>query len=421
MKIAILGYGIEGRDAEKYFRAKGHDCRVFDNFQPADVPNFQLEDYDLVLRSPSVKPMGSWSSLTQYFFKHCPCPIIGITGTKGKGTTCSIITALLKALGKHAQLVGNIGTSAITVLDNLKEEDVIVYELSSFQLWDLKQSPHIAVVLRIEPDHLDVHDDYSDYLSAKSNITKHQSSADYCIYYRHNPDSVAIAEQSPGTKLPYPSSDDRSTLEPILSELNLPGDHNKENAEAALLAVAAFLKISLAELVSNHADTIIQAFRDFQGLPHRIQFVRELNHVKYYDDNYSSAPPALDVALKAFTEPLVLIAGGKDKHFDLTSTKERIFSTPNLIQAIFIGETKEQLAAGEDPSKFKLASTLKEAVQLAQQFAEQAKTPAVVVMSPGTSSFDMFKNFKDRGEQFQQIVNNLGGDLWPQNKPHLNF
>ena len=99
MKIAILGYGIEGRDAEKYFRAKGHDCQVFDNFQPADVPNFQLEDYDLVLRSPSVKPMGSWSSLTQYFFKHCPCPIIGITGTKGKGTTCSIITALLKALG----------------------------------------------------------------------------------------------------------------------------------------------------------------------------------------------------------------------------------------------------------------------------------------------------------------------------------
>ena len=126
------------------------------------------------------------------------------------------------------------------------------------------------------------------------------------------------------------------------------------------------------------------------------------------NDNYSSAPPALDVALKAFTgQPTVLIAGGKDKHTDHAETKRRIFSTPDLIQAIFIGETKDILSAGEDPAKYQLADTLEEAVLLAQKFAEQAKSPAVVVMSPGTSSFDMFENFQDRGNQFQNIVNNL--------------
>ena len=137
MKIAILGYGVEGQDAEKYFTAKGHDCQVFNNFTDADIPNFHLENFDLVLRSPSVHPQPGWSSLTQYFFDHCPCPIIGVTGTKGKGTTSSIIATLLKSLGYNVHLVGNIGVSSITVLDQIQSTDVVVYELSSFQLWDL--------------------------------------------------------------------------------------------------------------------------------------------------------------------------------------------------------------------------------------------------------------------------------------------
>lgn len=412
MKIAILGYGVEGKDAEKYFTAKGHECQIFDNFSATDVPNFHLENFDLVLRSPSVHPQTGWSSLTQYFFQNCPCPIIGVTGTKGKGTTCTIITALLKALGANPYLVGNIGTSAITVLDQLQPNDVVVYEMSSFQLWDLKQSPHVAVILRIEPDHLNVHDDFNDYINAKTNLVAYQNIDDYCIYYKDNPVSVEIAEKSSGTKISYPISGDRKMLNQLLQSLNLPGAHNQENAEAAILAVSTFLQQDLSEFLNQNADAIKQTFQNFQGLPHRIQFIRELNNVKYYDDNYSSAFPALDVALKTFEQyPTVLIAGGKDRGLDLSEMKKRIFSAPNLAKVILIGETKHALADGAGSDKFQLANSLEEAVDAARDIAEKLATgqTAVVLMSPGAASFDMFKNFQDRGEQFQQIVKNLKG------------
>ncbi|MBR3220555.1 UDP-N-acetylmuramoyl-L-alanine--D-glutamate ligase [Candidatus Saccharibacteria bacterium] len=408
MRIAILGYGVEGKAAEQYFTEKGHDCQVFDNFTAKDIPNFQLENFDLVLRSPSVHPAEGWSSLTQYFFQNCPCQIIGVTGTKGKGTTSTIITALLRALGHNVYLVGNIGVSAITALDAIQPDDVVVYELSSFQLWDLKQSPHIAVVLRVEPDHLNIHDDFADYVAAKANITAHQTSDDCCVFYNNNPVSAEIAAHSAGTKIPYPVQSERAELDALLATLNLPGAHNQENAEAALLTCATFSSQSMTEFIATHRPTIEQTFRKFQGLPHRLQFIRELNNVKYYDDNYSSAFPALDVALKTFEgHPTVLIAGGKDRGLDLSETKKRIFSAPNLAKAILIGETKTALADGAGSDQFQLADSLEDAVNAARQIAESIGQPAIVLMSPGAASFDMFKNFEDRGNQYQQIIKNL--------------
>lgn len=183
MEIAILGYGKEGQSAEKFFRAKHQNTTIFKEFTSSELDETDFSKYGLVLRSPSVPPRKGWSSMTQYFFEHCPCPIIGVTGTKGKGTTSTLITALLKELGHKAWLVGNIGKPALDIIDEIKPNDIVVYEMSSFQLWDLTRSPHIAVVLGIEPDHLNVHKDFADYVGAKANITKHQAKQDCCIYY----------------------------------------------------------------------------------------------------------------------------------------------------------------------------------------------------------------------------------------------
>ena len=171
MKIALLGYGKEGKSAEKYFKNKFKDAvfDIFENETPEQLKQRDYSPYDIILRSPSVPPLNlnNESSLTRYFFDHCPCPIIGVTATKGKGTTCSFIKSLLDAENQDAYLVGNIGTPAIEILDQLTPESIVVYEMSSFQLWDLDKSPNVAVVLRVEQDHLDRHYNLEDYHQAK--------------------------------------------------------------------------------------------------------------------------------------------------------------------------------------------------------------------------------------------------------------
>ena len=433
MNIAVLGGGVEGKALKKYFTSHGHHVQIFDNFKDEDIKNFQLSDFDQVFRSPSVRPLDkSWTSMTQYFFEHCKAKIIGVTGTKGKGTTCSIITSILRSIMQQFEwpsrtvwLVGNIGIPSIEALDHIAEDDIVVFEMSSFQLWDLEQSPHIAVVLRVEQDHLDRHYSLEDYHQAKANITKHQTSEDYCIYYRNNQTSVMIGNLSIGKKLTYPTPESDQLTE-LLDCLSIPGAHNRENAEAAILAVASFLNLSLIDLLtnSNLAAAVKAGLTNFTGLPPRLQFIRELNNVRYYDDNYSSAFPATDVALKTFeNDPTILIAGGKDRGLDLTDFKARLFNAKNLRHVILIGENKTRLAADEDPQKFILADSLESAVNIAQSLAEKIVEDTrsnydlclpvtvplrpVVLMSPGSASFDMFKNFEDRGQQYQNLINHL--------------
>ena len=409
MKIALLGYGKEGKAVENYFK-KDATFDIFENFTPEEIRTKDFSSYDIVFRSPSVPPLGlkNGSSVTRYFFDHCPCPIIGTTGTKGKGTTCSLIAKILEALGKKVYLIGNIGNPAIDILDKLTPESVVVYELSSFQLWDLEKSPHIAVVLRIEAEHLNIHKDFVDYLDAKSHIAKFQTPADAIIYFKNNPNSTEIAEKSPADhKFPYPNDQKSPELIDVLNSLKVPGDHNKEDAEAAILAVSAYLEMSVEELIDKYHEEIKSTLNDFKGLPHHIEFVRNLNNVDYYDDSFSTSYPSLEVALKAFpNKNIVLIAGGKDRGLDLTPIKKTIFDNPNLKKAVLIGEIKTKLAENEPEDKFILAETLDEATKEAKNFAEQYEN-AIVLLSPGAASFDMFKNFYDRGEQFKKLVEEL--------------
>ncbi|MBR3365833.1 UDP-N-acetylmuramoyl-L-alanine--D-glutamate ligase [Candidatus Saccharibacteria bacterium] len=410
MKIAILGYGLEGKSVEKYFKNKA-EITIFDNF--TELPD--TNGFDLVFRTPSVKlpekVPKNWTSVTRYFFDHCPCEIIGVTGTKGKGTTCTMTTELLKSLGKNVYLVGNIGEPSIDHLDKLSKDDVVVYELSSFQLWDLKKSPSVAIVLRIEPDHLNVHKDFDDYVSAKANIARHQSENDTLIYFKNNPDSKRIADTSPAKKYPYPISDKSEVLVKLLNSLPLVGEHNKENLEAALLATYSYFKtpLSLDEFLTKNYDALKSAIEKITPLPHHIEFVRKLGNVAYYDDSFCTVFPALDVALKSFGDtPLVLIAGGSSKGTDLTPAKKAIFGRKNLIKAVLIGKIAKELAKGEDSEKYILADTdFEKAVKTAKELAENTGKKAIVLLSPCAASFDMFKSYKDRGDQFKNLVNSL--------------
>ena len=207
MKIALLGYGKEGQATEKYF--KNHfanvEIDVFENFTFDEISKKDYSSYDIIFRSPSVPPLHlkNESSVTKYFFDHCPCPIIGVTATKGKGTTCSFIKSLLDAHHEDAYLVGNIGEPSIDILDQLKPTSVVVYEMSSFQLWDLQKSPHIAIVGHLEPDHLNIHKDYAEYLYSKGNICRYQTTEDYCIYFKDNAETVKVVEDAIAQKIHY--------------------------------------------------------------------------------------------------------------------------------------------------------------------------------------------------------------------------
>lgn len=407
MKIALLGYGKEGQAAEKYFKTHFNaECDIFENFTPEEIKQRDYSSYDIILRSPSVPPLGlpNESSLTRYFFDHCPCPIIGVTATKGKGTTCSFIKSILDALGSDAYLVGNIGTPAIEVLDNLKPTSVVVYEMSSFQLWDLEKSPHIAVLGHLEPDHLNVHKDYADYLNAKANITRWQTANDYLIYYSKNPETTKITNTSKAIKIPYPYE----VPDDVLKAIYLPGRHNQENALAAIAAVASYRNISPDEFIREKKTEIINGLSNFRGLPHRLEFLRELNNVKYYDDNFSTNPSSTRVAVNSFPgNNLVLIIGGRDKtnYKDLPEIYE-ILQAPQIKKIVLIGESGHELAKQYQDNRFTLAKSLEQAVNIAKSTAETLKN-AVVIMSPAAASFDMFENVYDRGEQYQKIISTL--------------
>ena len=407
MKIALLGYGKEGQAAENYFKTHFNaECDIFENFTPEEIKQRDYSSYDIILRSPSVPPLGlpNESSLTRYFFDHCPCPIIGVTATKGKGTTCSFIKSILDSLGEDAYLVGNIGAPSIEILDNLKPNSTVVYEMSSFQLWDLQKSPHIAVIGHLEPDHLNVHKDYADYLSAKANITRWQTENDYLIYYSKNPETVKIADTSKAQKIPYPYK----VPQDILAAIHLPGVHNQENALAAIAATASYQNISPDEFIREKKSQIIEGLRNFHGLPHRLEFLRELNGVKYYDDNFSTNPSSTRVAVNAFPDSnVVLILGGRDKtnYEDLPEIYE-IIKAPQVKKVILIGESGHELASRYQDSRFTLANSLEAAVQFARKTAESLNS-AVVIMSPSAASFDMFENVYDRGEQYQKIISTL--------------
>jgi UDP-N-acetylmuramoylalanine--D-glutamate ligase len=408
VKIAIAGYGLEGKASLKYWTALGDDVTIVDeNDSRDDLPSnvksilgpnafSKLSDFDLVIRTASLAPEkiktnGKVWSATNEFFAKCPAPIIGVTGTKGKGTTCSLITSILRSAGSTVHLVGNIGLPALEILEEIKPEDIVVYELSSFQLWDIEKSPQTAVILKIEPDHLDVHSDFDEYVAAKSGISKYQRPIDLTYYHPTNQISAKIAMKSSGQKYRYDKGIICST-----DHLRLPGAHNLENASAA---------IAVSKLYVDDSDKIALGLSKFEGLEHRLKFVAEKSGVRYYDDSIATTAGSAVAAIDSFNQPKVIILGGWDKVTDLNSVVELCRETGTKIVAV--GQTGKQIndyAKQIDTPSIYIDGTMKEVVAAA---AMQAVSGGVVLLSPACSSFDQYKSYADRGEQFIAAVHQL--------------
>jgi UDP-N-acetylmuramoylalanine--D-glutamate ligase len=433
VKVAILGFGIEGRSAYTYWSEKGADITVCDQNTgvqlPTDVQTHLGDDYltgldayDVVCRTASINPgtilaaspgiADKITTVINEFLRVCPTKnTIGVTGTKGKGTTSTLITRMLEAAGKQVFLGGNIGRSPLEFLPDITPDSWVVLELSSYQLSDIKYSPHIAVGLMISPEHLTWHDDLEDYIDAKTNLFRHQAPHDVAIYYAENETSHQMASVSPGAKISYyapPGAyiQDASVVideTPLCKtdELRLLGRHNWQNVCAAVTAVWQ---------VTQDAEAIRSVLTTFSGLPHRLEFVREFEGVLFYNDSFASAPPAATAAIEAIPGPKVLIMGGYDRLLPLQDLAASVKAhEAEVSNVLLIGasaqRTSEALASVGYTNYFiSSARTMQEVVTDARRLAEPGNA---IILSPAFPSFDMFKNFEDRGEQFKQVVNAL--------------
>lgn len=425
-RIAIVGFGIEGRAAYRYYaRQQNAEITVFDERPVADLPadarfgggDFtQLLDYDLVVRSPGIRPdriktNGQMTSVTKVFFKASSTRnIIGITGSKGKGTTAALLYTMLKAAGLRAHLGGNIGVAALDLIEDIQAEDIIVLELSSFQLWDLDRSPHIAVVLMVEPEHLDVHKDINEYLAAKANLVSHQHTDDVTIYLPDNAYVERIVAKSTGQKMPYMQAPGAEIIDGFVviegqricsvKDIALAGKHNIENACAAVTAAWCY---------THDVAAIAEALRRFEGLDHRLKFVAKINGVSYYDDSTATTPSSAIAALRAFDQPKIIILGGLDKGADFTELAKEV-ATRNVKEAVLIGTTRLKLKAILAKAGFGAVTLFNEQTSM-NTIVAHAQSIAVpndvVILSPACTSFDMFKDYKDRGQQFVVAVTSL--------------
>ncbi len=423
-RVAILGFGEEGKAVLRFLKKNQPKIKpvILDKKRDSKYLS-RLKDFDLIYRSPGVpytlpkiqeaiKSGVNFSSATDLFFKsvsqRSKGTIIGITGTTGKSTVSTLIYKILKAAGRDVYLGGNIGKPAIELLPKLKKNSITVLELSSFQLQDLKHSPQIAIILDVFPDHLDIHQSLDEYIKAKSQITRSQTTKDAVFYFSNNKQAKAMASKSRGKKIPV------SPDVPI-PEIKILGPHNRKNI-AMVMAVAKHFKVP--------QKNILKTLKTFGGLPHRLKIVRSIKGVKFYNDSASTNPETTAAAIMSFRgQPKILIMGGKDKGLDYEPVAEAAYMEEVKLVVLF-GENKKKIGLALDKIvKTKTAGSLESAVNLAYKEARKLlnlprrvpteqrgkKTHALinVIFSPGAASFDMFENYKSRGKTFSKIVKSL--------------
>lgn len=433
MKIAILGYGREGRAVLDFLKRnpKYDFARIWildrnpalnisreDRRRPGPAlrtklgKNYlkNLDDFDLIFRSPGVpynlpevqaalKKNTLFSSATKLFFEHCSSRIIGITGTKGKGTTTALLYQILKNAGLDAHLAGNIGHPALYLLPHLRQHSLVVLELSSFQLQDLTISPAVAVVLHIFPDHLDVHATLKEYFAAKANIGRYQTQNNALFFFRDDKLSRAIAARSRAKKIAIPPAR-FSLFTPGV--LKIPGEHNFQNA---VMAAAVALHLGCPPEIT--AETCA----NFTGLEHRLELVRRLalplnTTIDFYNDSASTNPQTALAAISSFRRPLVLLAGGSDKNLDYAPLGQTIKKTSTEL-AILYGQNREKIKKALKRFPLILCETLGEAVQAAVDHCRRQDGERIILLSPGAASFDQFRDYAHRGQKFKEIVNSL--------------
>ena len=448
-KVAIIGLGVSNLPLLDYMYEKNAKVTVFDEKEEKDIEKNILEklkkykfDYffgkncfenlkgfDIIFRSPSFLPTRKElveeekrgaiiTSEIEMLMKLTPATIIGVTGSDGKTTTTSLIYSILKNAGYNAYLGGNIGIPLFTKLNEMKPNDIVVLELSSFQLMGMDVSPHIGVITNITPNHLNIHKDYEEYINAKKNIFKHQNKDDYIILNYDNDITRNCAKEAKSKVIFFSGKEklengfivDNKIIKKCedgirthildCKDVLLRGEHNFENIATAIAATSSLVDI----------DKSIDTIKEFKAVEHRLEYVRTIDDVKWYNDSVSSSPTRTIAGLKSFDEDIVLIAGGYDKNLDYTPIAKPILKKVKTL--ILLGQTSGKIfdAVKEEEEKENknidifMVNTLEEAVNLARK---QAKVGEIVLFSPASASFDMFKNFADRGNKFKDLVNKL--------------
>lgn len=389
----------------------------------------QIHKFDVIFRTPGLSPNTPelkkaveegrrLTSEMELFFQLCPCQIIGVTGSDGKTTTTTLISEFLKEAGRNVYLGGNIGRPLLPDVDGMTPEDVAVVELSSFQLMNMDRSPNVAVFTNLSPNHLDYHHTMEEYTAAKLNIFCHQKPGDRAIFNYDNDITRALSKTSVSRSMLFSRkqrleegvylrdnaiwlTNDMGSREVLpLADIHIPGVHNIENYMAAVGAVDGIVPDKCVRAVAQR----------FVGVEHRIELVRELDGVRYYNDSIGTSPTRTMACLDSFSQKLVLIAGGYDKGVPFTQLGIEIVRQVKVL--ILTGDTAPAIkkaveeADGYAESGLQLieVENLAAAVAAAQT---AAVTGDIVVLSPACAAFDRFKNFMERGKVFKQLVNEL--------------
>ncbi len=377
---------------------------------------------DYLFKSPGIRPDmpeflkfseqgGIVTSEMEVFFDVCPIKIIAVTGSDGKTTTTTLIAKMLEASGRKVHLGGNIGKPLLSLVPGFKAGEVAVVELSSFQLMTMKKSPSVAVITNLSPNHLDVHKSMDEYIEAKENIMKYQSEEDALVVNLDNDITREIAKKAKGKVIyfsrketPYSGVELKDNKiyfngDFVLDadDILLPGIHNVENYMAAYAAVNNMITLEQLDYVAKH----------FGGVEHRIEFVREYNGVKFYNDSIASSPTRAMACINAFYEKnikIIMIAGGYDKNLPFDELGREIVS--KVKKLYLCGDTAEKIKASvlkvHDAFPITIFNSFRETAQAVLNESEQGD---VVVLCPACASFDKFANFEERGNLFKKLIN----------------
>ena len=452
-KITVMGLGLFGGGvgAVKYLASQGADVTVTDLKSAEELSaslkllgnlpvKFRLgkhdeEDFvnvDMLVVSPAVPNDSRFLKLAfensiridselSIFFRLCPAPVIGITGSNGKSTTTSLLGEMLKGAGIKTWVGGNIGISLLENLEEIEADNVVVLEISSFQLEYLariEKSPHISIVTNIAPNHLDRHKTMENYIGAKKAIVHYQQEDDYAIMNYDDPTLKKWEGESRGRHLWFSTASElehgaflknneiiinhnsNRTVIPCSTQINIKGIHNWQNIMAASYA---------ATLMHADVESIKNAITGFAGLEHRLEYVHTINEVQYYNDSKATTPEAATAGIKAFDNPTILIAGGYDKQVSLQQfAQECVRNTKCVILIGGTAETIQKLIRDIKGEKTKpevyMAASLDESVKKASEIAEPGD---IVLLSPACASFGMFANYEERGKEFKELVRHI--------------
>lgn len=448
-KIAVIGVGVSNIPLIDYLFEKKAKVTIFDDREEEKISKEildkikkykfdyyfgkrnldNLHGFEVIFRSPSCLPTkpelvrekergAVVTTEIEQLIKMAPCKVIGITGSDGKTTTTTLTAKILEDGGYNVYLGGNIGIPLFTKLKEIKPEDIIVLELSSFQLMDMEVSPDISAITNITPNHLNVHKDYQEYIDAKKNIYKHQKSTGILVLNADNELTNSCQNDANGDIILF-SSKQRLDYGYIVEdgiikecndgirrhlisqdEIKLKGIHNLQNICTALALTKDLVSIEKA----------LNTIKEFSGVKHRLELVRVLNGVEWYNDSASTSPTRGISALNSFNKDIVLIAGGADKNLDYTPLGIKIVEKVKSL--ILIGQTAskiyEAVKIEEEKQNKKvdihMCETFKQSLELAKRIAKPGQ---IVLFSPASTSFDMFKDMYDRGDKFRKEVNDF--------------